>query len=117
MTMPPVRHTRYDDDDSIYELCRTLSAGKDPCEGDTDATRAARFTKRVQDGESKALLTALRCNPKPPTKIDHERVRRMSWSGLTPRQISAEFNVGPGTIRRILARYSGQKQMEGPRDG
>ncbi len=107
MTMPPARHTRYNDKDSIYDLCRTISAGKDPREGDTDATRAARFTVPKR-------------NPKPPTKIDHERVRRMSWDGQTPRQISAEFSVGPGTIRRILARYTGhmcRKQMDVPRDG
>ncbi len=115
MTLLPVRYTQYDDSDSTRDLCRTRSAAKDPAKGDTEETRAARFTKRVQNGEGKLRRTELRRFIKPKTEIDHARVRRMSWAGLTPRQISDELCVRPGTIRRILQRYSGRvfrRQME-----
>ncbi len=117
MNLPPVRHTRCDDDASVYDLCRTPSAAKDPREDDDDKTRAARFTKRVQDGESKIRLTALRRNPKPPTKIDHESVRRMDWAGLNSRQIGDVWGVRTVTIRRILRRYEGHAFRKGPGDG
>ncbi len=105
MTLPPVRHTRYDDSDSVYELCRTLSAEKDPCEGDTDEIRAARFTKRVQDGESKALLTAQRGNKKwchHAPKINMVEFSRLHAQGMSVAEMAIALNVSERSVKRAI---------------